>query len=315
MSDTLSIRLEHGSPGGDAERSTKDREHRASSALIPTAPVTDHDEVAPGGAAAAALDTQSGFDYAAVPDIAGELRETAARVRQHRLRFLVEIGRDIRGWRARLPYGQFNRWIKQECKLEVRMAQLAMTVACYADSLDERQCENFSRLPVSAQYLLAAPSTHDSVREEVLGGLADGRSYKVDEVKQLIRGAQGKNDRADSAVQRNGWESAAHEDEPDTELPSEGAPVEEEAFRASDVGRTGSQPALVESTSVEVEKAVHLISQSKLAATTADQSKQAIINGIYAFTQEIAPVQRTTLISNLSKLGDITASSLAVCLQ
>ena len=168
---------------------------------------------------------------------------------------------------------------------------------------------------MSAQYLLAAPSTLDSVREEVLGGLADGRSYKVDEVKQLVRGAQGKKDPADSSFQRNGWESAAHEHETDTEVRSEAAPVEEEAFSASDVGRTGSQPALVESTSLEVEKVARSISQSKLAATTADQSKQAIINGIYAFTQEIAPVQRTTLISNLSKLGDITASSLAVCLQ
>src|SRR5947207_5746258 len=273
MRDTLSLRLEQGSPDGDAERSTRDREHRASPALIQTASVTDHDEVAPEGAAAAALDTQSGFDYGALlPAVAEKLRETAAQIRYRRREYLIHTGQDLLALRDQLEEGQFHHWIECECGLEVRTAQYAMRVARYADGLDEQERENFSRLPVAAQYLLAAPSAPASARKEVLGGLADGRSYKVDEVKQLVRGAQGKKDRADSSFQRNGWESAAHEHETDTEVRSEAAPVEEEAFSASDVGRTGSQPALVESTSLEVEKVVRSISQSKLAATTADLS-------------------------------------------
>src|SRR5207248_139343 len=96
-----------------------------------------------------------GFDYAAVPKIADDLRETAARVRKRTRTCLIDNGRDLLKWRDELK-GRFHRWVEEECELTVRTAQLAMMVAEYVDANGGH--ENFSRLPAAVQYQLAAPS-------------------------------------------------------------------------------------------------------------------------------------------------------------
>src|SRR5437762_470681 len=108
----------------------------------------------------------SGFDYyGAIPQIADQLRETATRVRKRTRTCLIENGHDLLRCRDKLK-GSFHRWVKQECELTVRTAQLAMMVAEHVDRHGGH--ENFSRLPVAIQYQLAAPSVSDQVRQQVL---------------------------------------------------------------------------------------------------------------------------------------------------
>lgn len=110
-----------------------------------------------------------------------EMRQAARQIRARTANCLVDNGRDLLTWRDRLPTGQFHRWIVKECGLTVRTAQLAMMVAEYTALHDGRK--NFSRLSPSIQYLLAAPSTPEDVREQVLASFSDGRRFKVNEVK------------------------------------------------------------------------------------------------------------------------------------
>lgn len=316
MSDTLSLKLEHGPPDVDPEGLTHSQNKAASSALLPTTLVSVHEEAAPVSAAGPTIDGQTEFDYGAVPDaMVGKLRETAARIRHRRGVYLIQTGQDLLASRDQLKPGQFHRWIEQECQLEVRTAQLAMMVARYADLLDERQRENFSRLPMAIQYQLAAPSVPEEVRQRVLEASAEGRSVKVSEVKQLVHAATHRT--AEPGRPFDGNDGSADQDEPETGTSGK-APLAEDQRTAcpnADPDRTAPQAFSVQPRSSEPHKPMRAISQSKLDATTTELSKQAIIKDIFVLATQITPLQRVTLISNLSKLGDITAKQLAECLQ
>ena len=61
-------------------------------------------------------------------------------------------------------------------------------MAKYVDANDKS--EIISRLPLTPQYLTAAPSTPEPVGEHVLGCYADGQRLKVKHVKQMLRTAR-----------------------------------------------------------------------------------------------------------------------------
>lgn len=129
------------------------------------------------------------FDYGTVPDVADELRAAAIQIRHRSAKCLVDNGRDLIKWRDLLPHGRFRSWVATECGFSVRLAELAMMVAEYVDACGE--CENFSHLPLSHQYLVASPSTPQSVRDQVIGSFAAGRPMKIQDVKKMVRAAKG----------------------------------------------------------------------------------------------------------------------------
>lgn len=134
------------------------------------------------------------FDYAVVGEFADALKETAEKIRTRNFECLIDNGRDLLEWRDRLKHGQFSRWVKSECGISVRLAELAMMVAKYADA--NAKHEIISRLPPTLQYFIVAPSTPEPVRERVLEYYAEGRRLTVEAVKQMVRAAKGESSQA-----------------------------------------------------------------------------------------------------------------------
>lgn len=78
----------------------------------------------------------------------------------------VNIGKDLLEARERLPYGQFEIWLRGECKMSLGTAYQYIHVAQrFGDNL-----QNFEDLPLASLYALAAPSTPDAVIEMVKTG-------------------------------------------------------------------------------------------------------------------------------------------------
>lgn len=130
------------------------------------------------------------FDYGAFPEFASGLQRAAERIRNRTTKCGIENGRELRKWREKLEHGQFGRWVKSECRFSLRTAELVMTVAEYVDS-ENGKSEIISLLPPTVQYLVAAPTTPQSVRDYVLDRYANGERLKVKYVRQLLLGAKG----------------------------------------------------------------------------------------------------------------------------
>lgn len=102
---------------------------------------------------------------------------------------IIEIGRrlteckDIFG-----PRGGFNSWIDNHFGWSERHARNFMHVY----ELAESKSENFSelKLPISAFYLLAAPSTPEPVRDEIITRAKGGEKIKHAEVKKRVAKAR-----------------------------------------------------------------------------------------------------------------------------
>jgi len=317
MSDALSLELEHTSPDGDAECSTESQDKAASPALLPTTFVSVPEQGTLVGAARPTIDGQTKFDYEAVPDaIVGKLRETAVRIRHRSGMYLIQTGQDLLGWRDQLKRGQFQRWIEQECNLELRTAQLAMMVARYAYLLDERERENFSRLPVAIQYQLAAPSVPDGVRAQVLETSAAGRPIKVATVKEMVRAAKRKTDSPASSLDNDTRTNRSTENEDGPAARAEAASAKDDAiFSAPETDRLPTLSVSDPSKAPEIQRPARAILQSKLDAATDDPRRQAIIKEIFVLVNKMSAIDRVNLISSLSKLADIRCRQLAECLQ
>jgi hypothetical protein len=128
------------------------------------------------------------FNYEATP-YPNELRETAKNIRNRTSTCVFDNGRDFSGWKGQLERGQFRRWVENECGFTIRAAELAISVWQYAEANGNR--EIISLLPPTIQYLVAAQSTPQSVRDEVLGTFIRGRRLKVRDVKELLLLAKG----------------------------------------------------------------------------------------------------------------------------
>jgi hypothetical protein len=256
-------------------------------------------------------DAISAFDYAPLAKIADELRETAARVRKRTMSCLIDNGRDLLRWRDQLK-GRFHRWVEEECGLNVRTAQLSMMVAEFVDTHGGH--EKFSRLPPSVQYLLAAPSTPDQVREQVLNSYADGRPLKVTEVKELVRYTKRTN--------RAGVSDESRPEKSDTDasvhrpvLSDIGAIEDPEVTsRATEADGVAAQHDLSASRGSGT-RSTRVISQTRLEAATRDPSKHDTIRKLATALQNLPQPHRANLISCLDKLGDTHADKLAACLK
>ena len=109
------------------------------------------------------------FDYSAIEDLAERkfLRDRARSFRglaQATLGGIVDIGRSLVEAKEKLPHGQFLRWIRMEFAWCERTARSFMDVYRRFKSANVADL----KIDVSALYLLAAPSTPEPVRAEVL---------------------------------------------------------------------------------------------------------------------------------------------------
>jgi hypothetical protein len=138
------------------------------------------------------------FNYDATP-FANDLRETARNIRRRTAMCVLDNGRDFVMWRDRLKPMQYRHWVEEECGFTVRTAELAMMVWRYVEEASDRR-EIISLMAPTVQYLVAAPSTPESVRNHVIQCYAKGQRLKVNNLNELLRVAKNLAAESDSAA-------------------------------------------------------------------------------------------------------------------
>jgi Protein of unknown function (DUF3102) len=137
-------------------------------------------QVPPAGTAAAVL-----------TDHANEIRRLGKRAAAD----VIEIGRRLTVCKKEklVAHGQWSKWLEKEFGWSDETALRFMRV------YDLTTQENFNYhklrdlgLPVSALYLIAAPSTPDEARDEISARAEAGEKMSVSEVKDTIAGAKGR---------------------------------------------------------------------------------------------------------------------------
>ena len=93
----------------------------------------------------------------------------------------VEIGKMLIAAKAGLEHGQFSEWCVSEAGYRMRRAELLMSLANFAAKEPA-----VLGIPLSAGYLLAAPSAPKSVIELVLSVARDGGRVRVSWVEKLL---------------------------------------------------------------------------------------------------------------------------------
>ena len=151
----------------------------------PEGPLSARVEAAP----AASIEAIQAFESDMPSALTDELGSVADRVRNrlgNMTANIVEIGHELRAVKQRLEHGEFLNWVELACKLSARTAQLMMKAAEWAEGKNEI----VAHLEPTAIYLLAAPSTPDSIRREVLSGLEHGQRPTPRLIKDMIRAAK-----------------------------------------------------------------------------------------------------------------------------
>ncbi|MEH2178725.1 DUF3102 domain-containing protein [Nostoc sp.] len=129
----------------------------------------------------------TGFDYEilnseqriVIQQRTGEIKERLRRSAQD----IWEIGQKLADVRSRLKHGQFETWLKAEFGWSRRTAYNFINVY---EAFAERA--NFAQIDIatSALYLLAAPSTPENVREEILQRAMEGETLTHKSIRQVI---------------------------------------------------------------------------------------------------------------------------------
>lgn len=129
----------------------------------------------------------SPFSPPDVPDVSDELNRIALRViplLERTAGDIFEIGQELLKAKELLKHGDFEDWHKEVLGLEGRTARNFMQVA---KRFKTEIVSVLAPLDSTALYQLAAPSTPDSVIEEVLSRTELGDALSIKEVKALIK--------------------------------------------------------------------------------------------------------------------------------
>jgi hypothetical protein len=121
----------------------------------------------------------------ATQDIAALTARAAKRFRQWQRRTVseaIDIGTDLLRVKQALGHGHFIAWLRTEFPTEIRTAQRLMQVAVRFAGKNDR----LSHLPLSGVYLLAAPSTPETIIGEVSSKIARGEVVDIETVKAKI---------------------------------------------------------------------------------------------------------------------------------
>ncbi|MFN6571996.1 DUF3102 domain-containing protein [Dendronalium sp. ChiSLP03b] len=110
----------------------------------------------------------------------GEIKERLRRSAQD----IWEIGQKLADVRSRLKHGQFETWLKAEFGWSRRTAYNFINVY---EAFAERA--NFAQINIatSALYLLAAPSTPENIRQEILQRAKGGETLTHKSIRQVIK--------------------------------------------------------------------------------------------------------------------------------
>lgn len=140
----------------------------------------------------ALVPTGQGYDYTGLPvDVADHAKAVAARGRtMHRdlIQAATDLGRELIAVKDNLGHGKFGDWLEAEFGASARTARNYMSLA---ERLGDKS-EIVSVLPAATVYELAAPSTPDETRAEVIGKLSSGVMVTPSEVKTLISAGRDK---------------------------------------------------------------------------------------------------------------------------
>ncbi|MEY9179685.1 DUF3102 domain-containing protein [Bradyrhizobium sp. USDA 313] len=100
------------------------------------------------------------------------------------IRDIIEIGRRLADAKERLGHGNFLPWIDTEFGWSIATAERFIQVHENVGS----KIVNLTNLdlPVSGLYVLAAPSTPDEAREEVIGRAEAGEHLSVTDVQRIV---------------------------------------------------------------------------------------------------------------------------------
>jgi len=144
------------------------------------------------------------FDYAALDkDTAAFVQGQTAlikRLYQGTVRNIVHIGEALLDVREKLVFGEFGAWLEAEFGMSERSARNYMNAARAVQNGNVAELN----LPMSALYLLGAPSVPDEVRDDVIARAESGEKLTVAAVKEAIADAKPKAEpEAGAAVQES----------------------------------------------------------------------------------------------------------------
>ncbi|MEH2072597.1 MAG: DUF3102 domain-containing protein [Nostoc sp.] len=143
----------------------------------------------------------TGFDYEildseqriVIQQRTGEIKERLRRSAQD----IWEIGHKLAEVRSQLKHGQFETWLKAEFGWSRRTAYNFINVY---ETLAERANLAQINIATSALYLLAAPSTPQNVREELLQRAHEGETITHKSIRQVIDSEKSKSAPASSEL-------------------------------------------------------------------------------------------------------------------
>jgi hypothetical protein len=139
----------------------------------------------------------SAYDYGALDaDIAEAAKKAASRIRTRTQDAIMQNGKDLLRIKAKLPHGEFGKWIKAEFGMSNSTAQNYMNAAELVD-----KNPTVAILPPATLYNLGAKGTPAEVVETVSAKIASGTPPKPAEVVDLITKAkEAKQATADAVV-------------------------------------------------------------------------------------------------------------------
>jgi hypothetical protein len=155
---------------------------------------------------------------------------------------IIEIGARLTECKHICGHGNWLPWLEREFGWEETTAQRFMRVHALAQS----KSGNLPDLPVSAIYLLAAPSTPQAARSEIIERAKTGTPVLVAEVKAIIDTAKGSRRLAKKKA-KTGKSKVASECEP--------AKIAKAAAEAPQVSLDKNPVCLAWKTATEVERA------------------------------------------------------------
>ena len=121
--------------------------------------------------------------------VAEEVEAATARIKDRldrQVKDIIETGRDLLDVKSKLDHGQFENWLIQEFSLTTRTARRFMQAATWA----EGKSDTVSVLTPTAIYLLSAPSTPESVAQNVIKAVESGEPAKPEVIRELIHKAK-----------------------------------------------------------------------------------------------------------------------------
>ncbi len=126
------------------------------------------------------------FDYSGLPEEQqAKLRGLLSRIDSTGCRNTAgtaEMGKAFNEAKIGLDHGQFTSWCDSEAGYEIRQVQHMMNLANFAEKEPD-----ILLVPMSAAFLLAAPSAPKPVVEKVLKVAREGGRVRVTWVKQLLK--------------------------------------------------------------------------------------------------------------------------------